>query len=205
LQDALMRVVLLLMLFAFPQLRAAEEARHDMRELCRVEVSGTLLSALNDVDYLRGLIAQSEQKIKDTKAKFQLLDQQYHHMRKNTNEPVPVFELDEKVIALRFELQALREQIVEAEQHVRENREELAKREDFRKKFEQLVTPVFQTTRPKNTPPGAYVLRLEYKHPCGPYEILCPLPAEHAKHLRSIAEQLARPEWCERYSQIMPP
>jgi hypothetical protein len=200
-----MRDILWQLLFAFLRLEAAEEARHDMRELCRSEVSGTLLSAYNDVDYLRGLIAQSEQKVKDSKARHQMLELQYGQMRKNTSEPIPAFDLDEKVLALRFELDTLRDQIREAEKHISDNREDLTKREDFRKKFEAMVTPIFQIVRPKDSPPGAYDIRLEYKHPCGPYELLCPLPRDHAKQLIGIAEKLSRPEWCERYAQLMPP
>ncbi|HYX31905.1 MAG TPA: hypothetical protein VE954_02235 [Oligoflexus sp.] len=186
-------------------LHAAEEARHDMRELCRSEVSGTLLSAYNDVDYLRGLIAQSEQKVKDSKARQQILDQHYHQMRKNTTEPVPVFELDEKVLGLRFEIETLRDQVWEAEKHIIDNRKDLDQREAFRKTFEALVLPVFQIVRPKDSPPGAYSFRLEYKHVCGPYELLCPLPRDHGLKLKTIAEKLARPQWCERYAQLMPP
>jgi len=185
--------------------RAAEEARHDMRELCRAEVSGTLLSAYNDVDYLRGLIAQSEQKVEDSKARLQNLDLQYSQLRKNTTEPVPAFELDEKVLALRFEIQTLRDQVLEAEKHVAQNKQELIPREDFRKSFEVLVLPVFQIVRPKDAPPGAYNFRLEYRHICGPYELLCPLPRDQAARLKVIAEKLVRPQWCERYSQLMPP
>lgn len=184
---------------------AAEEARHDMRELCRAEVSGTLLSAYNDVDYLQGLIAQSEQKIKDSKDRHRILDLQYSQMRKNASEPIPAFDLDEKVLALRFEIETLRDQILEAEKHLAQNKQELIPREDFRKSFEKMVLPVFQIVRPKDAPPGAYNFRLEYKHVCGPYELLCPLPRDHAGKLKLIAEKLVRPQWCERYAQLMPP
>ncbi|WP_141735621.1 hypothetical protein [Oligoflexus tunisiensis] len=186
-------------------LRAAEDARHDMREHCRSEVSGTLLNAYNDVDYLQGLIAQGEQKIKDAKARQLVLDLQYQQLRKSNKGPIPAFDLDEKVLALRFEIETLRDQVREAEKHLAENRQELDKREAFRKSFEALVQPVFQVVRSKNSPPGAYDFRLEYRHPCGPYEMLCPLPQDHASKLRTIAEKLKRPQWCERYAQLMPP
>jgi hypothetical protein len=118
---------------------------------------------------------------------------------------VPIFELDEKVLAMRFEIETLREQILEAEKHVAQNKQELIPREDFRKSFEALVLPVFQIVRPKDAPPGAYNFRLQYRHVCGPYELLCPLPRDHVARLKVIAEKLVRPQWCERYSQLMPP
>ncbi len=200
-----MKLFLFLMLVLSSGLRAAEEARHDMREHCRAEVSGTLLAAYNDVDYLRGLIAQSEQKLKDSKARQQMLDLQFQQLKKNTGDAVPAFDLDEQVLALRFEIETLREQIQEAEKHVAENQKELDQREGFRKMFEALALPVFQIVRKKDSPPGAYDFRLEYKHACGPYELLCPLPRDQAVKLKSIAEKLARPQWCERYAQLMPP
>lgn len=194
------------LLFLLSQgLRAAEEARHDMRELCRAEVSGTLLSAYNDVDYLRGLITQSEQKVKDSKVRHQILDLEYNQLRKSSTEPVPAFELDEKVLAMRFEIETLREQIAEAEKHVAHNKQELIPREAFRQSFEALVLPVFQIVRPKDAPAGAYNFRLEYRHVCGPYELLCPLPRDQVARLKIIAEKLVRPQWCERYAQLMPP
>lgn len=200
-----MRKMLLLMLLLADSLSAAEEARHDMRELCRSEVSGTLLSAYNDVDYLRGLIAQSEQKVKDAKAKQLLLDARYQNLIKDHKPAVPALDMDEKVLALQFELVTLRDQIREGQKHIAENRQQLNQREDFRKQFEAMVKPVFHVVRRKDSPPGAYDFRLEYKHACGPYELLCPMPREHAAQLRIIAGKLARPEWCERYSQLMPP
>ncbi len=200
-----MKLFLFLMLVLSFGLRAAEEARHEIREHCRAEVSGTLLAAYNDVDYLRGLIAQSEQKLKDSKARQQMLDLQFQQLKKNNGDAVPAFDLDEQVLALRFEIDTLREQIREAEKHVAENQKELEQRETFRKTFEALALPVFQIVRKKDSPPGAYDFRLEYKHACGPYELLCPLPRDHATKLKVVAEKLARPQWCERYSQLMPP
>ncbi|HET9236012.1 MAG TPA: hypothetical protein VFO10_02105 [Oligoflexus sp.] len=200
-----MKTILLLTFALSLRLYAAEEARHDMREHCRAEVSGTLLSAYNDVDYLRGLIAQSEQKVKDSKARREMLDLRYHQLKTNTKDPIPAFDMDEQVLALRFEIETLRDQIREAEQHVAENQKELNQREAFRKSFEALVTPVFQIVRKKDSPPGAYDFRLEYRHACGPYELLCPLPRDQAARLKAIAEKLARPQWCERYAQLMPP
>jgi hypothetical protein len=183
---------------------AREEARYDMRELCRSEVSGTLLTANNDVDYIKGLIALSEQKIKDAKARQAMLDGEYAKLRQDLSPAIPAFDLDEKVLALRFELDILREHILEGEKYISENRQLMAKREDFRKKFETLALSIFKTTPPKDTPPGAYSIRLDFKHVCGPYELLCPLPADHSVKLRKIAEQLERPQWCERYSQVLP-
>lgn len=200
-----MKLFLFLMLVLSPGMKAAEQARHDMREHCRAEVSGTLLAAYNDVDYLRGLIAQSEQKVKDSRARQQILDLQYQQMKKNTKEAIPAFELDEQVLALRFEIETLRDQVREAEKHIAGNQKELSQREVFRKSFEALVIPVFQIVRRKDSPPGAYDFRLEYKHACGPYELLCPLPRDQASNLKAIAEKLARPLWCERYAQLMPP
>jgi hypothetical protein len=188
-----------------PRLHAAEEARYDMREHCRAEVSGTLLSAYNDVDYLRGLIAQSEQKLKDSKARKEMHDLRYQQLKTNTKDPIPAFDMDEQVLALRFEIETLRDQIREAEQHIAENQKELSQREAFRKSFEALVIPVFQIVRKKDSPPGAYDFRLEYKHACGPYELLCPLPRDQAARLKVISEKLTRPQWCERYAQLMPP
>jgi hypothetical protein len=200
-----MKCLIFLMLGISPILHAAEEARYDMREHCRAEVSGTLLSAYNDVDYLRGLIAQGEQKIKDAKARQLILDLEYQKLRRNNKGAVPAFDLDEKVVALRFEIETLRDQVREAEQQLEENRQQLDKREAFRKSFEALVLPVFQIERRKDSPPGAYNFRLEYRHPCGPYEMLCPLPRDHANKLKAIAARLSRPDWCERYAQLMPP
>lgn len=200
-----MKVLLFLILALSFRLHAAEEARHDMREHCRAEVSGTLLSAYNDVDYLRGLIAQSEQKVKDSRARQQMLDLRYQQLKTNTKDPIPAFDMDEQVLALRFEIETLRDQIREAEQHIAENQKEFNQREAFRKSFEALAVAVFQIVRKKDSPPGAYDFRLEYKHPCGPYELLCPLPRDHAAKLKAIAEKLTRPQWCERYAQLMPP
>lgn len=188
-----------------PRLHAAEEARHDMREHCRAEVSGTLLSAYNDVDYLRGLIAQSEQKVKDSKARKEMHDLRYQQLKTNGKDPIPAFDMDEQVLALRFEIETLRDQIREAEEHIAANQKELSQREAFRKSFEALVIPVFQIVRKKDSPPGAYDFRLEYKHACGPYELLCPLPRDQATRLKAIAGKLTRPQWCERYAQLMPP
>jgi hypothetical protein len=200
-----MKFVLFLVLVWSPGLWAAEEARHDMREHCRAEVSGTLLAAYNDVDYLRGLIAQSEQKVKDSRARQQMHDLRYQQLKKNNKEAIPAFELDEQVLALRFEIETLRDQIREAEKHISDNQKELSQREAFRKSFESLATQVFQIVRRKDSPPGAYDFRLDYKHACGPYELLCPLPRDQAAKLKLIAEKLARPQWCERYAQLMPP
>jgi|GEM_PF-2604397 len=183
---------------------AREEARHDMRELCRSEVSGTLLTAYNDVDYIKGLIALSEQKIKDAKARQAILDGEYAILRKELSPAIPAFDLDEKVLALRFELEILREHILEGEKYIGENRQLMAKREEFRKTFETLALSIFKTTLPKDAPPGAYSIRMDFKHACGPYELLCPLPTDHGVKLRKIAEQLERPQWCERYSQVLP-
>ncbi len=195
----------LFMLIIYRSAMAAEQERHDMRELCRSEVSGTLLTAYNDVDYLRGLIAQSEQKLKDSKARQLLLEAEFNRTRKDNAPAVPAFDLDEKVLALRFELDTLHSQILEAEQHIAENRKLMLVREAFRKEFEGLVLPVFKIVRQKDSPPGAYDMRLEYKHGCGPYEMLCALPPEQAKRLKLFTGKLANPRWCERYSQVHPP
>lgn len=196
--------ILLIALLTFP-LHAAEEARHDMRELCRSEVSGTLLTAYNDVDYLRGLIAQSEQRVKDAKSKQMLMEVQYQQLVKGSKGSIPAIDVDEQVLAMQFELTTLRDQIRESEKQIADNRQALQQRDAFRKQFEALVQPVFNTVRRKDSPKGAYDFRLEYKHACGPYELLCPLPRDHGTQLRNIAAKLSRPEWCERYAQLMRP
>lgn len=188
-----------------PSIAYGDEQQHDMRELCRSEVAGTLLNALNDADFLSGLIAQSEKKIKDIKQYRRTIETEYDRLRTQVNQEVPVFDLDERIVTLGFELDHLQQHIREAEAKIVENRNELQKKIVARTAFESMIAPVFKVEKAKDSPPGAYPIRTDFKHRCGPYELLCPLPKSDADSLVKIAGKLSSPVWCLRYAQLLPP
>ena len=188
----------------FSGLLQAEETRYSMRELCRSEVNGVLLGAHNDVDMLSGLIKESEKKIVASEQRRKAVERELEQSQFKSPHSVPVFELDEKIVALRFESTALKEQILEAEQHLSSHRLDLQSKLNFRKQFEALLPPAFIVVKAPNVPAGAYNFRVEYKRVCGPYELLCPLTPEHSHGLQRILPKLSNPEWCRRYTQLKP-
>ena len=81
-------------------------------------------------------------------------------------------------------------------------KEQIAAKEKAFKAFHELLRPVFLVTTAQVVHQGAYPLKLEYRHPCDSYKVLCPLPKAQADALLKLARSLDDPTACERYARI---
>jgi hypothetical protein len=192
-------------LWLFGGRSGADQNKLNVRELCRIEVSGTLMNAYNDVDLYEGHLSKATEKLKDARLKLMLLDREYQRLIQSFSSSTPAFEVDERVLTLRFEQRTLEGQIRESEQAVELNEKLLKERRAFRSQFSELITPVFTITIDKQAQQGGYPLAIAFRHSCSQYQLLCALPRDQAEALRKIAREVSNPQACERYSSILSP
>jgi hypothetical protein len=183
----------------------ADETKQNVRELCRIEVSGTLMNAYNDIDVYEGLLLKARERLKDARLKLMLLDREYQRLVGTLSASTPTLEIDERVLTLRFEQRTLETQMRESEESIERFEQVLKERKAFRRQFTDLIAPVFDINKDKKAHPEAYPIAISYRHTCSQYQLLCALPRAQAEALQKIAQQLSLPQACERYSSILPP
>ncbi len=183
------------------QLRA-DEVKLNVRELCRLEVASKLLQSYNDIAILRDQVQLGEQKIKDFAAHIRLLENEYKKLEASPRGSIPVFELDEKVVVLKYQLQTLRAQQLETEQHLTSNKKRYEEEETKRIAFAKLLIPVFAFDFSSDDGKSGLPQKIRYHHVCSAYQLLCPLPPLQIKSLRKIAASLDNKTPCERYGSI---
>lgn len=183
---------------AFPLF--AGETAHDVRELCRLEVSGRFLQLRSDIEMLDGSIRKNKEMHAELSAIFK---QKAKGMEKYAGVgPGESAELDETIIALRFELESLESQVKDYAAQVSGMEKEREEMKRSLAALEKAQQGLFEYAKVANLPEGSYPIKLQYRHSCSPYQILCPLPKEQAARLRKLSELLKDPQPCERYANL---
>ncbi len=189
---ALLKVTLLL----------ADENPQNVRELCRLEVAGTLLNLENDIRLYKDQISIAQQRGKDLRTRLVSLERDYTALKQMPPTAIPAFDVDERVVSLRYSLQSVRVELDENEKNRESNQAMLLKTEARLKQLNSLVEPLFVWSQVSRVPDGALPRQLTYRHACSAYHLLCPLPTPDATALVKLAKELATGLPCERYSSI---
>lgn len=178
----------------------ANEMGHDVRELCRIEVSGRFLQLRSDIEMLDGSLGKNKAMHKELSA---TLKQRSKDMEKYSGVgPGESSELDEKMIAWRFELDTLTSQVKDYAAHITAMEKEREENKQTLAAFEKGLQGLFEYAKVRDLPEGSYPIKLQYRHGCHEYQILCPLPKDQAERLRKLSALLKDPVSCQRYANL---
>jgi septal ring factor EnvC (AmiA/AmiB activator) len=181
----------------------AAEGETDAREQCRILVSGTFLSFMNDLDVLKNSLSSTTSSVYETKAKRVLAVKQLKAVEdKLESEKTPAAELDEEVIGLRYQLDTTDEEIRDAEARIVVLKDQIAGKEKAFKNFKEAMKTVFEAVSAKIVNQGAYPLKIQYRHLCSKYQQLCPLPSAQSASLSKLSKLLDDGLACERYANM---
>jgi len=191
-----------LLMFSGLRLEASEGAV-DSREQCRIHVSGTYLSFLNDLDVLKNNLTSTSETVYGMKARQKLATQKLKALLAQSEAAkTPAAELDETILGIRYELDANEEEMRDAEVRVVSLKEQIAAKEKAFAAFKEGMKTVFEAVNAKIVSQGAYPLKLQYRHPCSKYQQLCALPVEQGPDLIRLSKQLEDPVPCEHYAKM---
>lgn len=181
----------------------AAEGETDSREQCRILVSGTFLSFMNDLDVLKNNLSSTTTSVYETKAKRILAVKQLKAVEEKLEaQKTPAAELDEEVIGLRYQLDTTDDEIRDAEARIITLKDQIAGQEKDFKIFKEAMKTVFEAVSAKIVNQGAYPLKIQYRHLCSKYQQLCPLPEIQSTALIKLSKLLDEGIACERYANM---
>lgn len=196
-----MKRFLFLSFLGFAPFAYAGEGNSDLREQCRVLVSGTYLGFMNDLDVLKNHLQASSESTFALKARKKLSVNELKALEaKNEALKTPAAQLDEELVGLRDRIESTHDAITETDARVVSLKDQIAAKEKEFRAFHELLKPVFSITTAKVVNRGGYPIRLEYKHACTQYLQLCPLPKAQAEALIKLSKSLDDSTSCERYA-----
>lgn len=183
----------------------AERFEDDFRAKCRSDVGGKLVKAQNDVDLLsatikawvtRSIAMQREivklrQKVKD------LTDKTAHlSYDRNREDELMAYSHRLKLVEVEFEQQS---------KLMKKHEQTRAQGKKFLSDFKKAIDPVFKiVSLDAMKQKGGYSFKVEYRHPCSRFNLICALPVNQRKALANIAGEFDQLESCKRYAQILP-
>ncbi len=194
--------VLISLVFSSSSLTAGEGSA-DVREQCRAAVSGTYLNFMNDLDLLKITLASSSEAGFALKARKKLSVKELQGLEsKNEALKVPASDLDEELVGLRNAIDSTTDSIQDTEVRIVTVKDQIAVKEKAFKEFQDKIRTVFEVQKASGVSQGAYPIRLQYRHGCSEYKLLCPLPKAQAESLFSLSRVLEDSIACQRYAQI---
>lgn len=180
----------------------SDETPQNVREICRIEVAGALMNFENDISLLRGQISFGEQKVKDLRGMILATEREFQILAQQGPSSIPSFDVDERVVSLRYRLQTLRNQLQESESALELHRKQLTTAEKDHKQWQGLTDSLFVWSQPIDKLGSTAPRQLRYRHACSPYQLLCPLPPPASQAMRKLLPLLNDPQACDRYSLI---
>lgn len=195
---------ILAMLFVW-DLLVADEYRLDVREMCRLEVSSRLINLKNNLDLMDQSILQHGGKIVSLRERKKDLSKRLGRLESKSKGQVFDRYIEEQMETLQHQIDAIDRQSQYSEKQ--SNKLKTSRVEAFKalKKYRMRIEKVFKIKDVKTTHHGAYNFSVEYKHKCGRFQYICPLPKNQRTELTELARILSEPEACRRYAQVLEP
>lgn len=177
----------------------------DVREECRVALSGEFMSDFNELEVVRKTVQALELKATELQKGEKAAEADVASASKNVEKKDYDAQRLEALDGAQHRLTALRAQREEIRRLLERARGDLTqKKQDFEKKKNILET-LFVLTPITVGEGGGLSFSMQYRHSCGRYKDLCPLPREQAQRLSRLFPSSELPESCGKYSQIRQP
>ncbi len=177
----------------------------DVREECRVALSGEFISNYSDLEVVRKTVQALELKAAELQKGEKAAEADVATARKNVEKKDYDARRLETLDGAQHRLTALQAQREETRKLLEQARGELTqKKHAFEKKKSALET-LFVLTPITVGEGGGLSFSMQYRHSCGRYKDLCPLPREQAQYLSRLFPSSELPESCRKYSQIRQP
>ena len=183
----------------------ANEYVENIRELCRLEVSSTLINAKNQVDMLDQGIVLWQQKLTRLRDEEGILKKKLQPLQERASKESFNRQLEDEIEGIQYKLEVVINQIKIGKIQIQTQGPKRSMAEKSLKNIKSVISPVFTIEEVKTTHAGAYNFAVRFRHKCGRYQYICPLPEKHRKALPIIAEKLGQSEPCERYAKVQPP
>ena len=183
----------------------ANEYVENIRELCRLEVSSSLINAKNQVDMLDQGIVLWQQKLARLVEEEGILKKRLLPLQEKASKESFNRQLEDEIEGIQYKLEVVMNQIEVGKKEISSQSPQRTEAEKSLKQIKKMIAPVFTIEKVKTTHAGAYNFAVKFRHKCGRYQYICPLPENHRKILPVIAEKLSQSEPCERYAKVQPP
>ena len=198
------KCLLFFLLLTSSPLLARDDGDYRMR--CRLAVGGHLLNLQNKIDVLSNLLADWRKKklslsdaMRQTQSEMSKLGKQIDQGAFDRVQEEKMLGLENRLANLRFELNQIESSFASKTQELAEAKRDL---DNFKLKIDK----VFRIHKPvQGKVDGGYDFTVSFKHQCGKYEYLCPLPTSQRQALMGVAAMLSKGIDCKRYAQILPP
>ena len=183
----------------------AERFEDDFRAKCRSDVGGKLVKAQNDVDLLsatinawvtRSIAMQNE--ISKLRKKVSELKEKTTHLSYDRNR-------EDELMAYSHRLKLVEVEFEQQSKLMKNHEKTRAQDKKFLSDFKKAIDPVFKiVSLEAMKQKGGYSFKVEYRHPCSPFNLICALPVNQRKALAKLAVDFNQLTSCKRYAQILP-
>lgn len=188
-----------------PERLVAERFEDDFRAKCRSDIGGKLVKAQNDVDLLSATINAWKTRSTAMQREILKLKKIVGELKSKTDRLAYDRNREDDLMAYSHRLKLVE---VEFEQQSALMKKHLSTRNNEKKflaDFKKAISPVFKIisvdAMKRN---GGYSFKVEYRHPCSRFNLICALPVKQRNALAKLAKDFDRLESCRRYSQILP-
>lgn len=183
----------------------ANEYPGDIRELCRVEVAGTLIRLKNQADMLQQNVYMWNQKVVQLEREVKRLSKLKSPLLARAEVERYDIQLEEEIAGIVNKIDIIDNQLKLGKEELDRNTPALARADRELADFRSGMKPIFKVTKTKVEQKGAYNFSVNYHHKCGAYQYLCPLPETQRKQLQALTKSLTEKTHCQRYAQVLPP
>jgi len=177
----------------------AHPAAAGVRELCRSELSGRMITASSDQKMYEDLVLSLKESLEPMSVERKRLESD-HDKKSNSKDKGNIYS-EQELNQLKTRMNALGQQISELKTEQEKAKSNLNLAKEKVKTLESQLKKLFEFTRVQEPEAGLMTWRLDYKSACPKYRENCPLSEHMRSHLRSILGS-ETPENCVKYSYI---
>lgn len=182
--------------------KPASREEPSLRELCRREMAGIYLNALDNDQRLQQYRQLLNDKIARYGKELSEIVKTEDALRSRSEEEYFNFEVDRSYETMRANKKALESALDQAQETLKSVEAEAAPAHKYAADLKQRVLEVFLMSKVNEHILG-YQIKLEFKQGCPPFRFNCPLSRKYANQLNAILSKEHMPQSCIRYADYL--
>jgi hypothetical protein len=189
-----------------PAMSHADAWNDDVREQCRIAVSGAFIDLHNAIDIRKDSLESWNSKRRQLRQRRAELEEGVTRLQQKLRHSPFDRSQEEKLTGLEAALQAVTAQLEQRRVVSTRNQKELSRLRKRLGQWKPQVLRLFRLEYPdklKNS--GGYRFTLAYRQGCDRFRYICPLTAAGRRQLSKINKLIGSMPACERYAQVLPP
>lgn len=177
----------------------------DFRSQCRLAVGGLLVSTTSEIDRAQAIINAWNKK----SAHLQTELSKWHEQKKALEGKIKQLpfdrKLEEELLGLDYKINLAESEWKQGKAIAAQEMKILEKSTAFRKVFRARIIKIFDIKKASLMEKSGYDFKVTFRHTCGKYQYVCPLPAEQRRFLNALADEFPNLAACKKYASIRPP